>query len=191
MKPIRGVLFAVVICGSMVLAPAAHAWDLIVKTGNYTLSDDSQTIETIPLRLDDESDSVFGIEGQWFWRPETAFGLEYMQFSNDWSSGVGTSGDIDVSAFLFNLKKYFNTRGKVQPYIGAGIGVASLDFEGPGGSASGDDIAFQVVAGIHVRGKKAGFYTELKALRSQPEDEFGEDIDVGGTGVFAGVSFHF
>ncbi len=197
MKPKLGMLLAVVLCTSMAWASAAQAWDLILKTGNYTLSDDSQTIfdpffGSFDLAFDDKSDSVFGIEGQWYWQPDTALGIEYLQFSNDWTStAAGTSGDIDVSAFMFNFKKYFNTKHKVQPYIGAGIGFASLDFNGPGGTASGDDIAFQVVGGVHVRGKKAGFYSELKWFSSQPEDDAGEDIDVGGTGIFAGVSFHF
>lgn len=192
MKPTLGVLLAAAVCVSMAFAPLARAdWDLILKTGSYTLSDDSQRIENISLTLDDSASSVFGVEGQWYARPDVAIGGEYFQFSSDWTSGIGTSGDIDASALMFNIKKYFNTEKAVQPYIGAGLGFAGIDFTGPGGSTTGSDIAFQAMAGVAVKGKKVGFYSELKWFSSEPEDDVGEEVDIGGTGLFAGVSLHF
>ncbi len=45
--------------------------------------------------------------------------------------------------------------------------------------------------GVTVRAKKIGLYTEVKSFSSEPEDDFGDDIDVSGTGFFSGISFHF
>ncbi len=47
------------------------------------------------------------------------------------------------------------------------------------------------MAGVTVRAKKIGLYTEVKSFSSQPEDDFGDDIDVSGTGFFGGIGFHF
>ena len=52
-------------------------------------------------------------------------------------------------------------------------------------------LALQAMAGIAVKGKKAGFYSEFKWFSSQPEDDVGEEIDIGGTSLFVGISFHF
>jgi len=164
---------------------------LIIKTGSYTLSDESQRISNITLTFEDKADGLFGLELEWRQPTGTAFGLELLRFTNDWRSNVGTRGDNDTLALLFNVKKYFNASKVVRPYIGAGIGVASVDFTGPGGSASGEDLALQAMGGIEFRGQKVGFYTEVKYLSSKPEDDVGANINVSGTGLFAGLSIFF
>lgn len=164
---------------------------LILKTGSFTLSKESQSISGISLTFDDSASSVFGVELEWRKDDGTAFGAEVFGFSNDWRSNVATSGDNDTFAWMFNLKKYFAPSNTINPYIGAGIGFASADFSGPGGSATGSDFAIQAMAGLEVRVEKVGFYTEIKWFNSKPEDDFGDDIDVSGTGVFAGISIFF
>lgn len=165
---------------------------LVLKTGTFTLSEESQSLSGIPLAFDDSASGVFGIELEWRMAGGTGFGLELVRYGNDWSSGIGTRGDNDTTGLLFNAKKYFDVSPSVHPYVGAGIGFAGIDFDGPGGSASGSDLALQAMAGIDFRvGEKLGIYTEVKYLTSEPEDDFGDNVDVTGTGFFVGLSVGF
>ena len=164
---------------------------LIVKAGSFELSDDTQGISGgISLMFDKDASSVFAIEYEWG-IDEVVLGGELLGYSNDWDSSAATSGDNDTLAIMFNVKRYFEIHKSIQVYIGGGIGIASVDLDGPSGSATGDDLALQVMAGVTVRAKKVGFYTEVKSFSSEPEDDFGDDIDVSGTGLFGGMSFHF
>lgn len=163
---------------------------LIIKAGSFELSDDTQRITAGSLVFDEDASGVFSIEYEWGF-DRVVLGAELLGYSNDWNSSAATSGDNDTLAIMFNGKRYFGIGETLLFYVGGGVGVASVDFDGPGGSAQGDDFALQVMAGVTVRGGNIGFYSELKSFSAEPEDDFGDDIDVSGTGLFGGVSFHF
>lgn len=192
MKPLMSVFLLIVMAATTFLSHPVQADSaLIVKAGSFKLSDDTQGISGgISLMFDEDASSVFAIEYEWG-IDKVVLGGELLGYSNDWDSSVATSGDNDTLAIMFNVKRYFEIHKSIEFYIGGGIGIASVDFDGPSGSATGDDLALQVMAGVTVRAKKVGLYTEVKSFSSEPEDEFGDDIDVSGTGLFGGISFHF
>ncbi|MEE9597176.1 MAG: outer membrane beta-barrel protein [Acidiferrobacterales bacterium] len=192
MKPLMSVFSLVVMMTTTFLSQPVQADSaLIVKAGSFELSDDTQGISGgISLMFDKDASSVFAIEYEWG-IDKVVLGGELLGYSNDWDSSAATSGDNDTLAIMFNVKRYFEIHKSIQFYIGGGIGIASVDFDGPSGSAEGDDLALQVMAGVTVRAKKVGLYTEVKSFSSEPEDDFGDDIDVSGTGLFGGISFHF
>ncbi|MDH3670687.1 MAG: porin family protein [Gammaproteobacteria bacterium] len=188
MKPFISVFSFIVMTAMTCLGPPAQADSaLIVKAGSFELSDDTQNISGVSLVFDEDASSVFSIEYEWG-IDEVVLGGELLSYSNDWDSGLATSGDNDTLAIMFNVKRYFEISEPIQFYIGGGIGIASVDFDGPGGSADGDDLALQVMAGVTFRLKAVGIYTEVKSFSSEPEDDFGDDIDVSGTGLFGGIS---
>ena len=168
---------------------------IIFKTGNYTLSDDFQTLDAtltvIDLTIDEDSSGVFGIEAEWHTNNNFALGGELLRFKNDWVSDAPSTGDIDATLLMFSAKKYFDLTRWLHPYIGLGVGIAVADFEGPGGNAAAVDLAIQAKAGIEFFGEPVGLYTEVKSLSSKPEDSDGDEIDISGTGVFAGISIKF
>ncbi len=193
MKSVTTLLSMAAITTTMFLSPTAQADSaLIIKTGSYTLSDEAQNLGggAATVTFDEDASGVFGVEYEWG-LGNTTIGGELLTYSNDWDSDVPSSGDNDTLAIMFNVKRYFEIHKSIQFYIGGGIGIAFVDFDGPGGSAEGDDLALQVMAGVTVRAKKVGLYTEVKSFSSEPEDDFGDEIDVSGTGLFGGISFHF
>lgn len=191
MKPLISVLSLIVMTATTFLNyPVQADSALIIKTGSYTLSDETQGLGGDTLTFDEDASGVFAIEYEWG-IDKVALGVELLSYRNDWDSSIATSGDNDTLATMLNVKRYFEIGKSIQFYIGGGIGIASVDFDGPGGSASGDDFALQVMAGVTVRAEKIGLYTEVKSFSSEPEDDFGDDIDVSGTGLFGGISFHF
>ena len=191
MKPLISVLSLIVMTATTFLSHPVQADSaLIIKTGSYTLSDETQGLGGDTLTFDEDASGVFAIEYEWG-IDKVALGVELLSYRNDWDSSIATSGDNDTLATMLNVKRYFEIGKSIRFYIGGGIGIASVDFDGPGGSASGDDFALQVMAGVTVRAEKIGLYTEVKSFSSEPEDDFGDDIDVSGTGLFGGISFHF
>ena len=189
-KKLIGALLVGALC-AYTLPATAGSVTLILKAGDFRLSEEAQSIEDISLFLDEETSGVFSAELEWRNNDNVSFGGELLMYGADWSSDFGTGGDLDTLALLFNVKRYFAVSKYVFPFVGAGIGVASLDFDGPGGSASASDLALQAIVGIEFRAEKVGVYIEGKYFTSAPEDDFGDEIDVTGTGVFTGLSFTF
>ena len=67
---------------------------------------------------------------------------------NDKMAGVADNGDLSSLSVMTNLAYDFNMGGAVQPYLGVGIGLASLDAK-MGGVKSDDTVfAYQGFAGV-------------------------------------------
>lgn len=186
-------LLVVAMCALPGISLTANAdGTIVIKAGSFKLSDDTQDLSGgISLTFDEDASGVFGVEGEWHVSDKVAIGGELLSYSNDWDSNVGTSGDVDTIALMFNARRYFGIGKLLRFHIGGGIGFASTDFEGPGGSVSGDGIALQAMGGLRVQRGKLGFFSELKLFVSEPEDDLGDEIEVSGTGLFAGITFAF
>ena len=180
------------VVGLLLSSAASAETALILKTGQFTLSEDSQEILNVPRQFDDSSSGVFGAELEWRMESGISLGGELTLYQNDWvtPSNPLSSGEVDTVIVMFNAKKYFAVSDIVHPYVGAGAGVAVTDFSGAiTGNSSG--LAIQAVGGIEFRWGKVGLYTELKALSADTEDEGNEEVDVSGNGAFVGLSIFF
>lgn len=175
---------------------APHAgragFNLIVKGGSFSLASGSQSILTVPLTISTGS-TGFGLEGEWIIASGWAFGAEYLSHSHFFTTSSG-SGDMAVTVVMLNAKKYFRYGATVQPYVGVGLGSTVADLSSTGavtvnGTAGG--FAVQAMGGVAFRWEHVGLYTELKYQSARAEDANGEGVDVGGMGVFAGVSVLF
>jgi opacity protein-like surface antigen len=168
---------------------------LMLKPGAFKLATESQTLNlaggTFPLQFDTTSSSVFAIEGEWFVRPDISFGLEYVSFSNDYTTtGTPPNGSTDARAFLVNAKRYFLPGSAWQPYVGAGLGVASASLSGPiTGTTSG--FALQLVGGLQWRQDRFALRAEYKYLKAETEDDNSQKVDMSGGGPFLAIGFFF
>jgi opacity protein-like surface antigen len=168
---------------------------LMLKPGSFKLATGSETLNltggTFPLQFDTTSSSVFGIEGEWFVRPDISLGLEFLSFSNDYTTtGTPPKGSTDTRAFLINAKRYFLPASAWQPYLGAGLGAASADLSGPiTGTTSG--FALQFVGGLQWRRDRFALRAEYKYLKADTEDDNSQKVDMSGSGLFVGIGFYF
>ena len=188
------ILSSAMLLGLLASNIAAADSTIIVKAGSHQLTDSTQYISGFPsatLYFDDRSTSALGIEYEWRFPKNFTVGGEISGFRQEWRSNYGTVGDLTTLNFLVNGKKYFVVTDWFNPYVGIGLGIATADFEGPGGSASLAGFAGQAMAGIEFRFKHIGIYTEVKQFIAQPEDDAGETIDISGTGIYGGLSIHF
>lgn len=167
---------------------ARAGFNILAKGGLFTLASGSQTVLATALDIDTAS-TALGLEGEWITATGWAFGAEYLGHSHGYTS-AGGSGDLSATVIMLNVKKYFRYGSTVQPYLGVGIGSAAAKMSGAiNGSAGGS--AFQAMGGVAFRGKHVGGYTELKYQGAKAEDANGEAVDVGGVGLFAGISAQF
>ena len=167
---------------------------LILKGGNYSMSEQSQLLLGSSSQFDSKSTGVAGVELEWRFRNGFALGGELYRFSNKIDAGTIAETKMDVLVFMVDLKRYFEIANFFYPYVGAGVGDAIADFStdfsgGATGRSSG--FAYQAMAGIEFRIKNVGIYTEVKRLYSTTNDSTGEIVKVGGTGKSVGLSISF
>jgi Protein of unknown function (DUF2846) len=164
-------------------------FNLIVKGGGFSLASGSQPILGIPLEITTGS-SAFGFEGEWITASGWAFGAEYFGHTHSFTS-TGGDGEIAVANIMLNVKKYFRYGATVQPYVGLGLGSAVAEITGGGITGGAGGGAVQAMTGLAFRWGHFGVYTEVKYQSAKTKDTAGESLDVGGTGLFAGVSAQF
>lgn len=181
---------------------AASGVTLIFKLGSFTLASESQTILG-RSRSFSATNVAYGAEGEWRFQNGFALGVELFGHGQEYSTAGATgSGDMTVTSFLFNAKKYFRPSAVVQPYLGVGIGSMVTDFSagdssgtaGITGSAVG--FAFQGMAGVAFRWRHVGIYSELKYVSAETEGTEAltgvkETVDASGIGLFGGLNVQF
>lgn len=168
---------------------------LIFKGGSFSLGSDVQNINAqsggVPTSFQTTfggSASAFGMEAEWRSRNGWAFGGEAMVHSHEFTTVPVVTlgqGDMRVVSVLVNAKKYFRPEAIVQPYLGAGIGIAVVSMSGQlEGTTTG--YSMQAMGGVAFRWEHIGLYTEAKFQANKTPD-----VDASGTGLFAGLSVHF
>jgi hypothetical protein len=180
-------------CGLLLLgfglvAQAENA--LIIKTGKFKLSHDTQTLDGLPLSFDDDARNVLGLAWEDRAGDGLAQGVEFARYTNRWHLPPA-DGDITARLLMFTLKKY-QDHSTYYPYLGAGIGLAHANAGGGGiNFRPSIGLALQVVGGVELRWEGAGLYTELKALYAEPGDFVGDNINTSGVGLYVGLSILF
>jgi len=169
---------------------------LIFKGGSFSLGSDAQNINaedspgvtTNYQTTFSGSASVFGMEAEWRARNGWAFGGEAIVHSHSFTTvptGLFGTGDMQVVSVLANAKKYFRPEAIVQPYLGAGVGIAVVSMSGQlEGTTTG--YSLQAMGGVAFRWERFGLYTEAKFQANKTPD-----VDASGTGLFAGMSVQF
>lgn len=169
--------------------PAAHSgFSLIVKGGSFSLASASQSVLATNIEMDAAA-AALGVEAEWITAGGWAFGAEYLSHTRGYTSTAG-DGDLTIATVMLNMKKYFRYGTTVQPYLGIGAGGAAAAMSG-GISGGAGGFAAQAMGGVAFRGDHFGVYTEVKYQSAKAEDDNGEGVDIGGVGLFAGISAQF
>ena len=171
-------------------------WDfaLIAKAGTFKMANGDQVINTRQGSLqgtyDTTSSSVYGFEAEWRHKSGFAVGGEVFSYTNDLvTTGTIPNAQQEVLALMVNGKYYFRAASWFYPFVGAGIGAAKATYSG-GLTGDSTGLAYQGLAGMEFRFKPVGLYLQYKYLASKPGDA-GKEINVGGSGVLAGISIIF
>ncbi len=177
--------------GSAPRYPGATNGAIMFKAGSLKLAEATQTILGATRVFGASASSVFGVEGEWFLRPDISLGLELVRYSSKFDNvGGGAPGEIDTSIILVNSKRYFLPDSAWQPFVGAGIGAAGNSFSGSITGNTGG-LALQLTGGLQWRAGQFALRGEYKYLRAKTEDDSGQKVDVSGSGIFLNAGFYF
>jgi len=176
---------------------ARSGFSLILKGGSFSLGSTSQDIDatdavtggtiTFTTRLS-QTASVYGLEGEWVDESGWAFGGEVLVHNHDYTTvpvGVLGQGEMQVVTAVFTTKKYFRPGALVQPFLGAGLGLASVNMSGQL-EGSGAGFAAQAVGGLAFRWTHVGLYTEARYRLAATADVY-----ASGAAFLAGVGVQF
>lgn len=162
---------------------------LILGGGILGLSSDTQTIVGVGLEFDDQP-VMYGGALEWRTATGLALGVELFGYRSDYRSQGGMGGEAQTVVVVGTVKKYVRAAPHVYPYLGLGLGSAAVTLSGPiAGSSSG--FALQGIGGVEWLWRRLGFYTQVKWLSARTEDDAGQEVDMSGRGIFAGLTLRF
>lgn len=165
---------------------------LLLKTGSLSLANQTQTILGTNRSFDKSVSGLYGIELDYQLGSGLATGLELMGYKAHFTTvGATSTGDVSALALLAIIKQYYLTHSNLQPYIGAGFGAATTSVSGTAITGNTAGFAYQLLAGLEYRSSSIGFFAEAKYLGANTKDSNNQSIDMTGSGVFAGIDFHF
>lgn len=170
----------------------AGGFVVMLKTGIMTLSEDTQFIVGANRSFDSSTSNPLSIEAYYQFSSGLTAGAEIMSYTaNFTTTGASDEHDVDVLLIMGNVKQYFRNRSRLQPFIGAGIGFVTTSISGPTISGDTAGLAYQLMGGVEYRNSNVGFFGEIKYISADSESDNNQSVDVSGTGILAGVAFHF
>lgn len=174
------------------MVPQPGGVSLMLKTGSLSMSTQNQTILGTERTFSDSASGVFAIEVDYQFDSGLIVGGELLSYKTEFTSvGLTNTHNVDARILLATTKQYFRTDANLQPYIGAGVGVATTDVSGPSLAGSTFGIAYQLMAGVEYRFSNIGIFAEYKYLVANTEDSNNEKVDVSSAGILAGLAIHF
>lgn len=161
----------------------------ILKGGSLEMTEPRQRLAgVLDIEFKDDASGVYGAEIELAAGP-AMWGVEVFRYRN---ALTDDSARVDVSAVMFNLKKYFGRTWSLRPFLGIGAGAVVAEFEGAI-TGTGSSAGAQAVAGFdYLPGRgPLGLFVELKYFTADAEDDVGTEVDVGAKGAFAGLKLAF
>jgi opacity protein-like surface antigen len=173
-------------------SPTVGGLSLQIRTGSLSLANQKQTILSQDRLFDKSASGLLGFGIDYQSSSGLSVGGEILNYKVQFvTSGLNDTHDVNVYALLANTKQYYLTDSNFQPYLGIGLGVAVTSISGPSISGNTVGFAYQLLAGMEYRHANLGFFAEARYLGASTKDSNNQKVDVSGSGIFAGVSFHY
>lgn len=164
-----------------------------LKGGAMHLWDNTQTLDGTARALDDTSQRTFAIGVEHRRRNGAAFGVEYLNYRNEFTPPAGTdTGLAKTEVLQFIARKYFLREPVVHPFLGFGIGTShtTVSYNTPAAYTKYDwTLALQLNGGVEfLLDKNFSALVEIKALYGDVDSNH---YDPSATGLFLGASVLF
>ncbi|MDH4134704.1 MAG: hypothetical protein OEV31_07925, partial [Gammaproteobacteria bacterium] len=169
---------------------------LYLKGGTVQILDDSQTFNGVGRALDEKSTDTYGLLFEHRTRRDMAFGVEYLNFTNDFTpAGLGGgspgNGFATTRTLNFVAKKYLG-KGVFHPFFGLGVGLGRTTVDYADSSWADEDIgiSMQVMAGLELRFQEMGLMFEAKRLNFDMSSS-NSTYNPSAVGFFASIGFNW
>jgi len=154
--------------------------------------------------FDFNDDQVFALGVTYLYKMDQgyAFGADVYGYTNKIVTTANNNGDATTAHIYGVFQKYFNTGGTVQPYVGVGLGLASVSFDAKvngdisdGNNDHATGLSYEVILGSEFAiNKDIGVVVEYKYFDFNIDDDIdGRDIKIESDGhaLMVGASMHF
>ncbi len=154
-------------------------------------------------RFDIEDDIVVSTGFTYLYQLDNgfAFGAEVFGYKNDIVTTTDNHGDIITTHLYGVIEKIFNTKGEFKPFIGFGLGAATMIFNATINGEIDDDyvdfatgFSYEIFTGAEVKiNDKIGLMVEYKYFDLDINDDIGNkdiNIETDGHAIFAGIAIH-
>lgn len=140
--------------------------------------------------LDYEMDTGWnaGATVGWFVTPSVALEAEVMHTT---ATYTGYDNDLESTSLMLNAVYHFQPSGRLQPYLGAGVGGVEVVYDGP--SESSDTVmGWQLMGGVLVPvSERVSLFAEYRYQDAEEASDGGLDWDYMSHNVSGGVRFRF
>lgn len=165
---------------------------MALRAGALSVSSTEQTIFAGSRTFDSSTSTPLSVEMYWAFSNGLSLGGEYLGYSARFTTtGMNDTHNVDVAGLLFNARLFFRVQQAFRPYIGAGLGVAVADVNGPLINGSSSGAAYQLIVGAEYRFSSVSMSAEYRNLSADTSGSSDEHVDVSANGIMAGLSFAF
>jgi len=187
--------------GNIVTA-LANEHILIPNFGVVTRNDNTNhRVDNDSFDLDNGSVAGFGFKYLYQLDNGLSFGAELLAYENDIVATSNNSGDIRTSHVYGVIQKTFNLESSVKPFVGLGLGVASVTLDANINGAIDDDyedyaagFSYEIFVGAEIAiSEKIGLTVEYKYFDFDINDDIGNrdiNIESDGQALWLGVAIH-
>ena len=153
--------------------------------------------------FDFNDDSIFALGVTYLYKMDQgyAFGADVYGYTNKIVTTATNNGDATTVHLYGVFQKYFNTGGTVQPYVGVGLGLASVSFDAnvngdisDGINDSAIGLSYEIILGSEFAiNEDIGVVMEYKYFDFNIDDDIdGRNIEIESDGhaLLVGASIH-
>jgi opacity protein-like surface antigen len=198
MKAISGanaLLASAALAASMVMAQPAAAldagWYGEALAGATVVNDAKlSTGNTLTFDLGYDIAGAIGYKTTMGWRGELE--AAWRAANNDKLAGITAAGDVSSMSLMANVAYDINLGSALQPYIGAGIGFASLDSKLAGVKSDDTVFAYQGFLGVaYPFSKGIDLFGQYRYFATSDPNFNGVKSEVSTHNIEFGTRFHF
>jgi len=200
LKSVLIVIFLFVSLSNSIVFAGEHV--LIPKIGIVDWSDNSNhKVQNNTFDFDDDKSASLGFTYLYEFDNGFSVGGEVFSYKKDIVTTTNNSGDSDASHFYAIAQKIFSNDSVLRPFIGVGLGFASIKFDANINGEIADDyddiasyFSYEIFTGVEYQfNDSIGLVLEYKYFNLDIDDDIaGKNINVksDGDAFFVGVSIH-
>jgi len=175
---------------------------LIPKIGTVSWSENTNhKIQNNSFDFEDETVESFGFTYLYEYDNGFAVGADVFSYGKDIVTTENNNGDANISHIYGVAEKFFNNDSAFRPYIGVGLGFASIKFDANINGNIADDyddyasyLSYEIYTGIEFQfNNSVGLMLEYKYFNLDINDDInGRNVNLksNGDAFFVGISIH-
>ena len=125
----------------------------------------------------------------WFVTPSVALEAEVMHTT---ATYTGYDNDLESTSLMLNAVYHSQPSGRLQPYLGAGVGAVEVVYDNVAYEASDTVLGWQLMGGVLIPvGERVSLFAEYRYQGAEEASDAGLDWEYMSHNVSGGLRFRF